>query len=412
MAARELAAELQRATGVPAVPVFWAATDDADFAEASSTVIATASGAERLTLRQASPAGVPMSHARLGDDVSELFSRLAASVGSIGGTKPVLAAEATFRAGATMGDAYVGLLRTLLEGAGIAVLDASHPAVGVAARPHLEAALDAAPALREALVRRTDELRNTGFEAQVDVERELSLVFGWESGAGDLPVKRRLALGESAARSDMRLSPNVLLRPVLERQLLPTVAYLAGPGELAYFAQVSAVADTLGVARPLALPRWSGMIVPSNVDATLERLGVTLESLREPGLIEARYARGALPPGTAAALDDLRDAVENTIGRFDGLLTEAARAGARDQLAHRIERIERRLLAAVKRRDRETLRAVAAARGVVFPFGAPQERTLNAIPLLGRYGTDLGLAIRSACTAHARRLIAESPVHA
>ena len=119
-------------------------------------------------------------------------------------------------------------------------------------------------------------------------------------------------------------SANVLLRPVVEAQLMPTVAYVAGPGEIAYFSQVSAVAKSLGVPVPLAVPRWSGMIVPADVDATLSRFGATLDELRAPHALEQRLARAALPPAAQASLTKLRTAVDDAMAGLDGLLTQAA----------------------------------------------------------------------------------------
>ena len=413
LAARELAAELQRKTGIPAAPVFWAATDDADFIEAARTVVAGTTGAEQLALYSAPPAGVPMSHALIGDEIEAVAARIAAMAGARENSTPVRAARAAFRSGSTIGTAYVELLRALLETTGIAVLDASHGAVGEAARRTLADALRAGRDVHAALSDRNTEIERAGFEAPVRVERELSLVFAWEPGRDGLPRKRRLTLAESnGAPPDTRLSANVLLRPIVEAQLMPTVAYVAGPGEIAYFAQVSAVAKAMGIEAPVAVPRWSAMLVPRDVDETLARVGVTLDDLRSPHAIEQRLARESLPANATSSLARLRTAVDDAIAGFDGLLTQAALEGARGQLAHRISRIERRLLAAAKRRDADALRAIAVARGTMFPLGQPQERALNAIPWLALYGGELGMAIRAACTAHAQRLVTGAPVTA
>ena len=68
-------------------------------------------------------------------------------------------------------------------------------------------------------------------------------------------------------------------------------------------------------------------------------------------------------------------------------------------------RLERRILAAVKRRETETMYALATARGSLYPFGTRQERALNFIPLLARYGPALIDDMRAAAGEHARRLI-------
>jgi bacillithiol biosynthesis cysteine-adding enzyme BshC len=406
IAALELAARIERETGVPAVPVFWAATDDADFTEAATTVVNGPDGAQRLTLTQRPPDGIPMSHATLGKEVAGLFEALRVAAGSLSDERALRAAEA-FVSGATMGEAYVSMLRTLLEPLGVAVIDAAHPAVGAASDEFLRLALRRGRDIHAALQARRNEIAEAGFDEPVDTARELSLVFAWEAGADALPRKRRLTLDEAGTDQGgaTRLSPNVLLRPVVERMLLPTVAYVAGPGEVAYFAQVSAVAESLGAAQPLAVPRWSGMIVPADVDATVRRLGLSMSDLRDPHAAEARIARAALPKGAIDAVAALRTAIGDTMSQLDGALPAAARDGARNQLERRVDRIERRLVAAAKHRESATLRAVATARGMLYPFGKPQERALNVVPLMARYGEELIAAVREACARHAESLV-------
>lgn len=405
-AALEFAAAIERETGVPAVPVFWAATDDADFAEAASTVVAGPEDAERLSLSDRPGDGVPMSHAPLGGEVTALLARLETVAVSVSDDRALRAARA-FRPGATVGGAFVDMLRALLEPMGIAVLDAGHAAVGEAARPALSAAVAKAGDIHDALLKRRDELRAAKYQVPVAVDRPLSLVFAWDAAPERPPRKRRITIEQASAGVDdrTRLSPNVLLRPVIERMLLPTAAYFAGPGELAYFSQVSAVADAMRVARPLPLPRWSGMVIPRDVDNALRRLKLEPDALRDPHAAEGSLARAALPQSANDALKDLRAAIGREVARLEGQLAGPTLDGAKDQLLRRADRLERRLLAAVKRKEAETMRAVTAARAVLYPFGKPQERALNVVPLWSRHGEELVMAIRAACAAHARRLL-------
>ncbi|MDE3216298.1 MAG: bacillithiol biosynthesis BshC, partial [Gemmatimonadota bacterium] len=318
-----------------------------------------------------------------------------------------------YRADATVGGAYVALLRALLDPLGIPVLDASHPAVRRAGAGVLHAALERGAEVAAGLQARAGWLAARGFEPQVADVAGLSTVFVHEQG-----VKRRVPVVESAAvaraAAPEALSPNVLLRPVLERAILPTVAYLAGPGELAYFAQVSAVADALGAAAPLAVPRWSCTIVEPAVDRALTRLGVGVDEVKDADALAGRTARAAVPSRVQGALDDLRRAVREGIAALAGadgaaaggpLLPEAVVTGAERQIGFRLDRLERRLLAAAKRRGSEALRDVALARAHLWPEGHAQERTLNFIPFLARYGDGLWTVMRRAAGEHARRLL-------
>ena len=394
---------LERATGIATAAIFWAATDDADFVEAASTVVARIGGADRLEHREAPEPGTPMSLAPVGDLRAQL-TLLGTACGSGVDPRPLDAAVRAYGdPRQTIGGAYVELVRSLLAPLGIPVLDASHPAVATLSAPVLRDALSSAAAVEQALDRRTAELRAAGFEPQVEDMPGLSLVFG-----RDGTRKRRLAVSERVTESVV-LTPNVLLRPIVERAILPTVAYWAGPGELAYFAQVSAAANAIGREAPVAVPRWSCMLLEPHVQAVLERLGLQPDDLSRPHAAERRLAHEAMDARAAAGLAALRADVATLTERLGpeprALGLDAVVQGAIASLQHRVDRLERRLLAGVARRETDRMRDLGTARGSLYPFGGRQERTLNLIPILARHGMELLEEMRAAAGTHADEFV-------
>ena len=412
VSARALADALEASTGLPVAPVFWAATDDADYEEARHTAVALDGAVRTLRLDGTPAEGTPMSAMRLGAETPALLERLVAASGSAAYTEALDAARESHRPGVTVGDAYVRLLRVLLEPLGIAVLDASHPAVREAGFNVLRRALLQAPAIEQALGERTTAMTAAGHAPQVSDVAGRSLVFRYGADGR----KARLTIGEARAAVTTSprgsLGPNVLLRPVVERSILPTVAYVAGPGEYAYFAQVSAVATALGVPQPLAVPRWSATIIEPHVRRALDRIGMQVDDLRDPHRADAQLARAAMPPAIDAALGQLRMSVERATealraaGNGTGaLVPDPVVDGAARALSHRLDRLERRYVAALKRRDDETSRALAVARCALFPGGVRQERVLNPLPLIARHGPALLESMLEAARAHAQALV-------
>lgn len=407
-----LADALERATGVPTAPVFWAATDDADFAEASRTYVVDGDRVRVLESSPAPAAGTPMADVPLGD-VATLLGILRAACGSMAYERAYAAAAEAYGSSQTVGGAYVRLLRALLEPLGIAVLDSSHPGVRAAGAGVVRSALQHAGAVAAGLDARHAWLEERTYQPQVADVPGLSTVFVLEEG-----IKRRVPLDEAAsvarAAADDALSPNVLLRPVLERAILPTAAYVAGPGELAYFAQVSAVAAALGAAQPVAVPRWSCTVVEPGVDRALTRLQLGLDDIRNAEAHERRIAHAAVPEPVRGALADLRTAVAGGLARLaardrdtpqGALIGDAVVEGAERQLGFRVDRLERRIVAAAKRRGSEALRDLHTARAALWPTGHRQERTLNFIPFLARFGDPLVAAMRAAAGRHASALV-------
>jgi uncharacterized protein YllA (UPF0747 family) len=395
---------LERATGVPTAVMFWAATDDADYEEAKSAHFAVTGGLRTVSLPPAPQAGIPMSEMPM-PGVEQLVDELAQACGSASAPEALDSARACYTSASTLGTAYVRQLRAVLEPLGIAVLDASHAAVRRAAAPVLTRALERADVVEKALVERYAAITNAGFSAQVEHVAGLSLVFMTdESGE-----KRRLPIAnarQALAAPAERLSPNVLLRPIVERFIMPSAAYIAGPGELAYFAQVGAVAEAVDLALPLALPRWSATLLEPRVERLLARLEVSSEELRDRHGVERRLAKAKLPGELAEALARLRQDVESDIGALeladrDGLVPAASVQGLRRSLLHRLERAERRYIAGVKRREDALMRDIATVAAALYPNGMRQERVLNWVPFLTRYGPALLDSMRAEATRHA-----------
>jgi bacillithiol biosynthesis cysteine-adding enzyme BshC len=411
LTARALADVLEQTTGLPVAPVFWAATDDADFAETASVSLALDGGARALMLEQRTPAGVPSSRVPMGDDLETLTSLLRDACGSAPSAHFLERALAAYRPGATIGDAYVALLRDVLEPLEIAVLDVSHECMAGASAGVMRRAASRAPLVTAAVRRRDAEIEEAGFSPQVEEVPGLSHVFVNVDG-----TKRRLTQAEAAEFSPADgewLSATVLLRPVLERALLPTAAYVAGPGEFAYFAQVTAVADALELPRPLVVPRWSTTIIEPRVQRMLDALGITETDLADPHAVESRLARAELPETTATALAALRSDTMTAIDRLRsddaGLVAPEVVDGVRRDLAHRLDRLERRYIAGVKRRETELMGRIATARGALYPHGIRQERKLAWLPFLARGGAPLIERMLEAAREHARGVVAAAP---
>lgn len=425
MSALAAADALEAELGIPVAPVFWAATDDADWMEAAVTYLATPTGLERVALAGPATDGVSMNDVPLGDLQSAL-AQLVHACGSGAHASVLETVRQAYTPHATIGAAYVFLMRALLEPLGMAVLDAAHPATRAAADTFLRAALRAAPRVQDALRHRAEAIVASGYTPQVEIVDGLSLVFrtgGSEGNAnGNSGARARVPVAEASAVANEAevgaLGANVLLRPVLERALLPTVCYLAGPGEFAYFAQVAPVAEALGAAVPVVAPRWAAEVLEADACDLQARLGITDEQLHDPHAAEQAIARAQLDESVADALERLRITLETqlrTLGdalrmpddeeQEAALVAPAVVDGLARDITHRLDRFERRVLAGVKRREIGAMQDVAAVRAALRPLGQSPERVLNLVPLLVRYGPGLLDRMREEAMGHARLLV-------
>jgi uncharacterized protein YllA (UPF0747 family) len=404
LSALALADAIERELGVPAAPLFWAATDDADLLEAQGVWVATASGAVALRGNATAPAGTPAARVPQGDLSAQLavLRDAAGSAADAGILDTVHAAYGDPTR--TIGDAYLRMLEATLGPLGIPVLDAAHPAVRRAGSSVTRSALRHSARVADALARRGDEIRALG----------LTPVFLYEATG----TRRRLTSDEARSVADdaaADLGANVLLRPVMEAAIVPTVAYVAGPGELAYFAQVSALAEAVDARAPVAVPRWSGTLIEPRAQRIADRLGISRTELSDRHAVESRLARGAMPAPLRDAIGDLESTLGSAVARVaaadtSALLPRGVLDGLGRRIAHQLARFERRAQAAVKRREAALMREIAFVSGFFFPGGSRQERALSIVPTLARYGPGTLEAMRHEADRHAGGLLG-APAH-
>jgi bacillithiol biosynthesis cysteine-adding enzyme BshC len=414
LSAVALARLCEQRWGRPVVPVFWAAGGDHDFAEGNHAAWTAADGSTTtVTLRERSPEAplTPLYREPVGPEIGPILDRLAADLPTSEFRDQVLDLfRRWYRPEANLADSCAHTLAELLAPFGVVVFDATHPAVKRAQMPMLLEALLHARELEQLLVARHRSLVAEGRDPGVTVGDGATLVmYEGQLGRDRLAMlhqgfmtrrsREQLSLADVqrlAAEDPGRFSPNVLLRPAIESALLPTVAYLGGPGELRYLGLADAVYGPLYIARQRPLPRWSGLIVDARTDRVLEKFGATLAELQEPGQkLEARVVREQLPPEAATALRELRAAlathygaltraavaIDPTIEKTIRNLAQQAEAGTEDA--------EKRLVGHLKKRQATETQQIARARELVLPLGRPQERVLTLAPWLARYGPAL-----------------------
>ena len=405
------------ANGMPAVPVFWLATEDHDFAEVNHVwVFDSAHRPQKLEMRRAAgeqPVGTVTLAA---PPIRELRAALH---GLPFGEEVADLVEETYRAGSTMGRSFGELLRRLLAQFDILHVDPMLPAFRELAAPALRSAVDAAPELTARLLERNHELADAGYHAQVHVEDHTSLVFLLENGkrlglrrteSEYVHNSRRFTSRELMDRA-ASLSPNAILRPVIQDSMLPTVAYIGGPAELAYFAQSQVLYRTLLGRMPVAVPRTGYTILDTRSAKLMDRYQIGLtDFFHGETALEERVASRLVPPALAETVRTTSATVEKAVGRlraeleaFDPTLAQALDRSAR-KINYQVEKMERKTAREAMRRDERATRDAAGLRGLIYPERHLQERLYGILPFLAKHGLDLPAHIYDSieldCTDH------------
>jgi bacillithiol biosynthesis cysteine-adding enzyme BshC len=377
--------------GMPAVPVFWLATEDHDFAEIDHARVFKPKY-EPITLRATGAGnpsqpvgGIPIRDLPLG----ELRSALA---GFTYADEVLSAVEECYRAGRTFGEAFRELIKRLLSGYGLIFFDPMDAEIRRIAAPFLREAYERGPELVEAVLARSKALVSAGYHAQVLVEPNSSFFFWLENGKR-VPLQKTAA--EIGERADL-LSPNALLRPVMQDWLLPTVAYIGGPAELAYLAQSAVIYEKLLGRAPAAVSRTSFTILDEKSAALMEKFDLTLPAcLAGEESVRAHVAERLVPPhlerefrNVEQEFADRLDRLERSLLSFDPTLS-AALAKSRKRILYQIEKNRGKVAREALRRDPRILVTASHLSHLVCPERHLQERYYTLLPFLAKHGMDL-----------------------
>ena len=340
---------------------------------------------------------------------SEIEPIVEAAAASLGDSEVTSFLRESYRSGENFGSAFARLFSRLFADWGVVLLDASDPELQQIAQPIYQQAIERAAELDDALLTRGKELEAAGYHQQVKVTPSSTLVFMLRDGART-PIHRRpgatgsetgFVVGdETFSQSDILrriadepqlFSANVLLRPIVEDYLLPTLVYIGGAAEIAYFGQGAVVYKAiLGRATPI-FPRFSATIVEAKPQTLLERYGLTVPDLfHGPEALRESLAKHTLPSDLQTAFDQADvsvkkslTAIQQSLERLDKTLVEAA-ANAGSKMQHQLEQLRSRAARAELRQSEVLSRHADVLGNSLYPNKVLQEREIGGIYFAAR----------------------------
>ena len=402
-----------RQRNTKAVPVFWIASEDHDFAEvALAEFIGRDCQLKRVDIstdlhREAQPVGLVVQDYSIKCVISQLFEALPASE-FVSDMKALV--EKAWQPGRGYAESFATMMTSLLGRYGLIFLDPLDTELKKLAAPLYATAAERAADLGAALEQRSRDLEAAGYHAQVlATANSFPLFLHDDTGKrhaltrddnGKYRTKENdtaytaQELAAMARETPERFSPNVTLRAVVQDYLLPTIAYYGGAAEIAYFAQTAEVYRLLDRPAPPSLPRSSLTMIERHTGRVLERYGLTLADFFE-GLepVIKRVVEEHLGAGTAkrfAATEDKinqeHDRLRDELKSVDPTLASALDTG-RKKINYQLEGLRTRFVRAHMTRDEAAHRQLQRAFDQLYPNKDLQERHINITSLLARHGT-------------------------
>ena len=408
--AMKLARQVSREHNVTVVPVFWIDAEDHDWPEVSGCTVLDAESAP-ITVRLGDLAGagdMPIGRLTLDDQIHTAVASLQAALpDSAFKTELLDDVRRAYRPGHSMSEAFGRLVEAILGPHGLVVYDSSDPAAKPLARPVFTRELTHPGETAQIAARSGQALVAAGYHAQVTPAEGAVSLFHLNAGresvrfAGDRAtvgdrVTTFAALVEEVERAPEHFSPNVLLRPIVQDTIFPTICYVAGPNELAYLGQLRDVYTQFNVPMPLMYQRATATIVDSSTLRFLGKYELPLEALQQQDEAALnQMLQDQLPPTVEQSLNAAKAAIETQMAavaaevpQIDPTLSGTVQSTL-TRMQHDLHTLQNKVIQAAKRRDETLRRQFQRAQALAFPNGHPQEREIGFLWFANRYGPAL-----------------------
>lgn len=407
-----LAEEQERKLGRRVVPVFWVAGEDHDWAEVRESVVLSGDGRPLPLRLKAEGGGLPVGSLPV-PPWEEVFDLLERGLPESEFKPGIIQELKLFTEQAqSFSEWFVLILRWLSGDQGLIFFDPMLPELKRMAAPFYEKILKSNTELNQALANRTHTLTGLGYKAQIEPDPSEVNLF--------LAAPERRALLRTAQGFETRgngrtwafeelislmretpglFSPNVATRPLVQEYLLPTLAYVAGPGELNYWAQLGEEFELFGFQMPVVYPRLAAVVLTQGWHKALRAEGLTVAQVHQ-GLEE--YKERCVREQDEYDIDGHFEALREQIqAAYQGLESfSRINSHAEEWVTQNLERVmaqvaylEKKIWQAQRKRCESMLRRIEQLEQSVAPFGVKQERVLNPLSFVARFGPQFNLKL-------------------
>src|SRR5713101_5328976 len=406
LTAVQIAKELSQ-DGIPAVPVFWMATEDHDLDEVRHSTWFDQGKLVRFELPAAAEMGRPVGRIPLGAQIEPLVEAAAEMLANQGSDLLAQYLLESYRAEETYGSAFGKLFARLFAQHGLILMDPLDSGLHKVAAPLYQHALAERDALNEKLLQRGKELEQAGFDAQVKVTARSTLLFHLADGARQVITASadKFQAGEKTwLREELvhlthiepeNFSPNALFRPVVQDYLLPTAAYIAGPAEISYFAQSEVVYRRLLGRMPVVLQRADFTLLDAKAEKLLQRYNLCIENIWSgPQELRRRMEAVSVPPALSRKFELKKAQIEKDleklgkeIEKLDPTLSGSVET-ARSKISFQLENLLRKTGRALDERNGLISGYVEFLENLLYPNKTLQSRQVCFLPFLARWGME------------------------
>ncbi len=403
-----LARQIERKFDRPVIPVFWLADEDHDYEEVRSLSVLKNEKVLEVTLPSKENHLSTVAEMAITDEIEQLRSDLKSSLYDTDFSDELWSIlEASYKSGQTFLQAFGQLIATLFSKHGLVLAGSNNPKVKQATGKFLSKSIAQADDIRAELEAQTDRISEQYHQQVTLYDSNLFYLDGeagrtkiarngdgWKTDSG---IKWKTdQLVDAINEEPQKFSPNVLLRPILQDALLPTLGYVAGPGETAYYGQMKNMYSCFDLEMPIIFPRLSATLIEPAIDRIINELPFQFHEFENRiEDLESAYVDRTEQRDIETIFDDWKQKVEklaepktNEIADVDPTL-EGAAGKATAVYFNELDKLKGKVYRAVKRQDETQLKRIRRIKANLFPDGSLQEREIASIFYMNKYGVDI-----------------------
>ena len=394
----------------PVIPVFWMADEDHDYEEAATIGIPDKDEFQKLFYESNNRQKKRVFDIELGEGVNPFLEEIINHQFETDFSKNLWNhLESFYHSETTFGKAFGKWILHLFGKHGLILAGTNHKKAKEIIKDSLQKSVERTTDNFDALSKISDELKQAGYHQQVYVQpsnlfwidedgNRQKLNFengGWSADNGKVKWQAPELINEIKNHPD-RFSPNVFLRPVTQNFLLPAAAYVAGPGEIAYYAQTKEFYKGFDLEIPIILPRFSATIIESGIDRIFEKLPFNLKDYNQRiEDLETAYINQADTPDIEKIFGKWRHQIDEVsksaiaeISDIDPTLKKTSEK-AKAVFYTELDKLKGKLYRSVKDQDKTQLDRIRKIQTSIFPDGNLQEREVAFIYFMNKYGLDI-----------------------
>ncbi len=385
------------------VPVFWCASEDHDLEEMNHVWVPTDGEPKRIRAKLTNT-GQPAETVRVDKRVRAAFDELVAAIPDTDFKRDVVALL-TPESRDTLGTWFNRILLRLFTDQGLITLEPR--LIREFGVPVLQHELETWNESSEQLAAGAEALEARGYDPSFDGDPKVHCFYIEDGKRGRIKTYADCCIlgGAMVERRELpvhlddhidRFSPDASLRPIVQSSILPVTTYVAGPGEVAYFAQLAEMHAHFGVPMPLIYPRASVTLLEGSVIRAMEKYGLALESLFEDpkkhlDAVERPSGDDALPKAIDALREDFRTRIDAMRPDVEALGEGTAKVYNKvtARIAKDLDYVHKRVTGAIDEAAGVGERQLERVFHSAFPRGKPQERVHNVLYYLAKYGVEM-----------------------